>query len=133
MPQSLPPEPKVITYSETSEFEWTKRAFELLGENELTATTYWSAGIASVVIAGPCPRCGHDLVDRQVGVVVAGLSNGAPRSGIDARHGSNPPPTLVVDVTCGCGLVHEGAAETVTGCGVSFRIELEAVDSKEGS
>lgn len=123
----------MITYLETSEFEWTKRAFELLGRNELTATTHWSAGIASVVIAGPCPRCRHNLVDRQVGVVVAGLSNGSPRSGTGAHQGSTPPPALVVDVTCGCGLAHEGAAQTVTGCGASFRIELEAVESGEGS
>ncbi|GHG88864.1 hypothetical protein GCM10018780_07650 [Streptomyces lanatus] len=36
------------------------------------------------------------------------------------------PAVVTVDVTCGCGHTHAGAPEGTTGCGVSFRVELEA-------
>lgn len=125
MSQNPPTQAVAAPYEETAEFKWTKRAFESLTANALTAETRWSAGVGSVIVTGPCPRCAHQMADRQVLAAVTGLSAG-PRP--------DPPPTaeaerretVVVDVTCGCGLVHAGAPEDVTGCGVSFRIELEA-------
>jgi hypothetical protein len=120
-----PPGPAALPYQQTAAFEWTQRAFELLSTNTLTVTTRRAEGIDSVVVAGPCPRCTHQLVDRQVGVAVAGVAGGAPRG---ALPGAAPPEAIVVDVTCGCGVHHDGAPETATGCGVSFRIELVATD-----
>ena len=127
MSQISPPD---VPYVETGAFEWTKRAFEALTAHELTAEVGWTEGISSVTIAGPCPRCAHDLVDRQVGVVVAGVSGG------DRRHQGVPVSArqrVAVDVTCGCGLVHDGAPDTVTGCGVSFRIEMTEAESEADS
>lgn len=112
-------------YLETTAFEWTKRAFDLLNRDELTAVPRQADGVTTVVVAGPCPRCAHPLVDRQVGVVVTGVAGGTRRGTLA---GDAPPEAIVIDVTCGCGTVHDGAPEMVSGCGVSFRIELVTTD-----
>lgn len=125
MPRSDPA--TVVPYLETCGFEWTERAFTLLTEDRLTATARLTDGVLSVVVAGPCPRCAHHLVDRQVATAVAGVGSGAVRHfGIPRPAPDTGPPTVQMDVTCGCGNAHPGAPDTVTGCGVSFRIELVA-------
>ena len=123
MPRSDPA--TAMPYLETCELEWTERAFALLIGNRMTAVPRLTDGVLTIVVAGPCPRCAHHLVDRQVATAVAGVGSGTvrrfsiPRSAPAAR-------TVQLDVTCGCGTTHPGAPDTVTGCGVSFRIELVA-------
>jgi hypothetical protein len=119
------PEPADLPYRQTTAFEWTRQAFDMLSTNTLTATARRTAGITSVVVAGPCPRCAHRLVDRQVGVAVTGVAGGTTRGVLPEVAA---PETIAVDVTCGCGTHHNGAPESTTGCGVSFRIELIATD-----
>jgi len=70
------------------------------------------------VVSGPCPRCDHHLVDRRALLALAGMSGTRGGSG-------DTPETVILDITCGCGTAHQGAPEGVTGCGASFRLQME--------
>lgn len=111
----------------TSDFEWTDRAYGLLEQGLLHAEVNVVDGVLSTRVWGNCPRCEGLLNDHQVPTVVDGF--GAARGhGTDVVAGAGPR-VVVVDVTCGCGLAHAGVPEGTTGCGVSFRVELEAEDA----
>lgn len=111
-------------YEKTAAFVWTERAFELLEAGALQAEIQerrlggrWSH------VWGKCPRCGHAIDDWQPLSAVTGLVAGrrrdsAARDVIDVE---------LVDIGCGCGTTHPGAPAGTTGCGVSFRVELEPV------
>ncbi|MEV7094527.1 hypothetical protein AB0M80_17005 [Amycolatopsis sp. NPDC051045] len=63
--------------------------------------------------------------DRQVHSAVTNVLGGSR----GVKTSSKPGPAVVpVDITCGCGRAHDGSPNEQTGCGVSFRVELEAVD-----
>ncbi|MFF2957009.1 hypothetical protein ACFVVU_37425 [Kitasatospora sp. NPDC057965] len=109
-----------VSYSATTDFRWTERAFALLGSQELTVTPHEAGGARCFVVAGRCPRCDHHLVDRQVTAALTGLS-GASRG-----EGAEAVAVVSLDVTCSCGSAHQDAPQGATGCGVSFRIEVEA-------
>jgi hypothetical protein len=130
MPNASSPE-QDTEYHKTTAFEWTERAFHLLDRQQLAVTPTVLAGVRSVEVAGPCPRCDHHLIDRQVGVAVTGLGAGTRGTvrGPSSVQEDDPPSTMVVDVTCGCGNTHAGAPESVTGCGVTFRVMMTADDA----
>ncbi|WP_367127332.1 hypothetical protein [Saccharothrix sp. HUAS TT1] len=108
-----------VPYQRTTAFTWTERAFALIESRELAVRTVVTDGIVAATVAGSCPRCGHHLVDNQVGTAVTPVrSVGVP----------DAPPTVVLDVSCGCGLPHTDAPEHVTGCGVGFRVQLTLQD-----
>lgn len=113
-------------YEQTTAFEWTERAFELLAEGRLQAEIHrLLPGVLSAHVWGQCPRCRHQLDDWQALSAVTG-------SVTSRRPGSDPlDDVTVVDIDCGCGTVHAGAPGGTTGCGVSFRVELEADDGKQ--
>ncbi|MEU2717297.1 hypothetical protein [Streptomyces sp. NPDC007205] len=106
-------------YLATTDFNWTERAFELLAAGRLTVADHAADGVSGVVVSGPCPRCDHHFVDRRSLDALTGLA------GVSRNGDSEPSDIILVDVTCVCGTSHEGAPEGVTGCGVSFRIELK--------
>ncbi|MDO0924645.1 hypothetical protein QQY24_04140 [Streptomyces sp. TG1A-8] len=105
-------------YVATSDVQWTNRAYRMLLDRRPTVSRRGGDGVPGLVVSGPCPRCEHHLVDRRVLLALTGL--GATRGG-----SAGAPETVVLDVTCGCGSTHQDAPEGVTGCGASFRIELE--------
>ncbi|MGA5704178.1 hypothetical protein [Peterkaempfera bronchialis] len=107
-------------YVVTTDYRWTDRAYDLLEAQELTVKPHNEDTAPCFVVSGRCPRCDHHLVDRQVTVALTGMAG--------ASRGSNgdPQEAVVLDVTCGCGTAHQDAPTGVTGCGVSFRIELTA-------
>jgi len=114
-------------YQKTTGFEWTERAFELLGSGELWAEIQHHQGGQWAHVWGRCPRCGHRIDDWQPLSAVTGLLGGRrTRSGTHETESVEP-----VDVGCGCGTNHPGAPDGVTGCGVSFRIELEPVPTHD--
>ena len=111
-------------YEKTTAFGWTERAFEFLETGKLRAEiqqhrpdVQWSH------VWGECPRCGHHIDDWQPLSAVTGLVGGR-RPDSAARAAADVEP---VDIGCGCGTTHPGAPADTTGCGVSFRIELEPV------
>ncbi|MBT2365647.1 hypothetical protein J7E88_10025 [Streptomyces sp. ISL-10] len=103
----------------TTDIEWTERAFRSLEDRRLTVAAHDAGGVPAFVVAGPCPRCEHHLVDRQVSVALTGLT------GAQRQVNGAVLDVVVLDVTCGCGTAHQDAPEGVTGCGASFRIELD--------
>jgi len=116
-------------YEKTTAFVWTERAFELLETGKLRAEIQEPrAGARWSHVWGQCPRCGHYIDDRQ------------PLSAVTGLVGSRRPETFThnivvdvepVDVGCGCGTTHSGAPADTTGCGVSFRIELEPIPQSD--
>lgn len=116
-------------YEKTTAFGWTKRAFELLESKKLWAEIQErQPGVRWSHVWGDCPRCGHRIDDWQPLSAVTGLVGGR-RSHSDVR---DPVDVEPVDVGCGCGSTHPGAPEDTTGCGVSFRVELEPVPDSDG-
>lgn len=108
-------------YEKTTAFRWTERAFEFLESGRLCAEIRGPRpDVRSSHVWGECPRCGHHLDDWQPLSAVTGV--------VGSRRPDSAGDTIeveAVDVGCGCGTVHSGAPADVTGCGVSFRIELE--------
>jgi len=123
-------------YRESSAFEWTEVAFEMLERGELLGEVIANGGVVRSRVQGPCPRCRHALDDQQVHTAVTGyfadglrgLGSGAPGAAVgdEARY-------YQVDVSCGCGDDHSGAPEGKAGCGVSFRVELPLQPGRSSS
>ncbi len=110
-------------YERTTAFVWTQRAFDLLEAGTLRAEIRQPRpGVRTSHVWGPCPRCGHDIDDWQPLSAVTGVVR---RTGSEI--GSAPAAAEVIDIGCGCGTTHADAPGGVTGCGVSFRVELEPV------
>jgi hypothetical protein len=117
-------------YEKTTAFLWTERAFELLEADKLKAEIQERRpGVRSSHVWGQCPRCGHQIDDWQPLSAVTGLVGGR-RPDSAARDTAD---VELVDVGCGCGTTHPGAPGDTTGCGVSFRIELEAVPGRSAA
>ncbi|MCI3271489.1 hypothetical protein [Streptomyces cylindrosporus] len=109
-------------WESTPDFKWTDRAYDLLEQDLLHAEVKVNDGVLSTRVWGNCPRCAGRLDDGQVLTAVGLFSPIRGRIGAEAA--ALNAPVVVVDVTCGCGLAHTGAPAGVTGCGVSFRVEL---------
>jgi hypothetical protein len=115
-------------YERTTAFIWTECAFDLLEIGTLRAEVEEPCpGLRWSHVWGPCPRCRHPLDDWQPLSAVTGLVS---RSG-SAEH--DIAEIESIDITCGCGTGHLGAPNGMTGCGVSFRVELEPVPDSNAS
>ncbi len=121
--------PPVEPYQESADYAWTETAFEMLERQDLHGEVISRGGIVRSRVWGPCPRCRHDLDDRQTHTAVTSLMGWQPRG----RGGTDPgqpgvgdadAPFIAVDVSCGCGTSHPDAPAGQAGCGVSFRVEL---------
>jgi len=117
-------------HERTTAFVWTERAFVLLETGKLRAEIQERRpGVRWSHVWGECPRCGHRIDDWQPLSALTGLAGGR-RPDSAAREAGDVEP---VDIGCGCGTTHPGAPDDTTGCGVSFRVELEPVpDSDAG-
>lgn len=117
-------------YEKTTAFVWTERAFELLETGKLYAEIQQPRrGLRVSHVWGQCPRCGHRIDDWQPLSAVTGLvGEHRPDSGAGGALDVEP-----VDIGCGCGTTHPGAPADTTGCGVSFRIELEPVPDSDAA
>ena len=94
---------------------WAERAYQMLQDGSLHAEIMQAHSVLSFHVSGSCPRCGDPIDDWQPGSALTGLLT---------TRGSGTYQSQHVDVTCGCGQMHDGAPEMITGCGVSFRIEF---------
>ena len=123
-------------YEESTALEWTEKAFEKLEDGKLSGEVIISHGIVRSRVWGECPCCEHQLDDRQTHTGVTGVFGGEWRGttrGHESTRAGAQPIYHQVDVSCGCGHVHQGAPADKTGCGASFRVELlvEAVEAGE--
>ncbi|MBB5874128.1 hypothetical protein F4553_007562 [Allocatelliglobosispora scoriae] len=109
-------------YDESAAYRWTERAYELLSSGDLQGRAFAADGVLSSHVWGPCPRCGHQLDDRQVHTALVDELRWPGRR--PATKGTPPPIQLPVDIACGCTHTHPHAPGDTTGCGVSFRVEL---------
>jgi hypothetical protein len=121
--------PQDEPYHELVDYSWTAKAFEMLERGDIGGNAVSRDGVVGSRVRGPCPRCGHDLDDRQTHTAVTNLMNGEWRSkGVAGTgqpdEGNADLVYFPIDVSCGCGDSHPGAPPGTTGCGVSFRVEL---------
>lgn len=124
MNSATPGTPADELYQVSSDYLWTRKAYESLQEGDaLHGEVIARSGVMASRVWGQCPRCEHFFDDRQtltaltnlVGVRLAGPS----------RPGSAPEIRFAqVDVSCNCADRHPGAPEGTSGCGTSFRVEL---------
>ncbi len=110
-------------YSDSTDFAWTEKAFEMLTKGQLHGEATDKDGIVSSRVVGPCPRCAHDLDDPQTHSAVTNMLGGEWR-GLPPASLETAPVYLTVDVSCGCNKPHSGAPAGRIGCGVTFRVEL---------
>jgi hypothetical protein len=117
-----------VPYRDDPDFEWTKKAFEMLTDDTggLRGEATAKGGITSSRVSGYCPRCRpHELDDQQTHSAVTNLLGGEWRGVLTVtREQEAAQAYLTVDVTCGCGKNHPGAPAGLAGCGVTFRVEL---------
>lgn len=106
------------TYTVTCDAQWTTQAYHLLMDGRLQVFPRGGKDAPGFLVTGPCPRCDHHLVDRRALLALTGMSGTRGGSG-------GAPERFILDITCGCGTTHQGAPEGVTGCGASFRIEMD--------
>jgi hypothetical protein len=132
------PVPLDEPYAESAASEFTDRAFESLRRGDLAGEVISSNGVVRSRVWGPCPRCEHDLDDRQTHTAVTNVLSREWRytpgtRGADEDDATTGLRFYQVDVTCGCTESHSGAPPGRTGCGASFRVELEVqADSGDG-
>ena len=119
-PGGAVPAGDLTPYASTAAYEWTERAYRMLLEGQIKARSYDSDRVLSSHVWGACPRCGHQLDHRQVHTAVAA----GPGRQTGGQIIPPTPPTLLVDVPCGCQHTHPDAPDGTLGCGVSFRVEI---------
>jgi hypothetical protein len=120
---------QALDYEESTAPKWTNDAFEMLQKGELLGEIISADGVIRSRVWGPCPRCKHFLDDRQTHTAVTnvfggelrGADTGVPGTGTEDDEFSY----YQVDVSCGCQNAHAGGPGDRTGCGASFRVELE--------
>lgn len=125
-----------VAYENTADEAWARQALELYQRRQLQVQAFDTEGVVSAQVWGTCPRCRHEMNVQQT------LST--PITGVRGSRGLWPSrtrrkgPTAVgvpetVEVGCGCGRIHPGAPEHVSGCGVSFRLPASPPDPPPGS
>ncbi len=107
------------SYDERSDYSWTEIAFEQLEVGVLRGEIQAKNNVAWSRVWGPCPKCQHPLNDEQTLTAITGLSRPGTRGTKE-----DIPDHMAVDITCVCDERHVGAPEGVSGCGVSFRVDL---------
>lgn len=104
-------------------YEWTRRAAELQDAGRIVARASVVRDVLGTVVTGPCPRCGHHLVDHQVGA--AAFEEAFLGDDVEAAAAAIDVERVVV--TCGCERDHEGRPTNAVpaGCGISFAVLAE--------
>jgi hypothetical protein len=110
-------------YEESSDLRWTEIAAEMIAKGSIVGRFKLTGGIGSAHVWGFCPRCEDRFDVRQtMTAVIPGERTGVINERRQASDAEIYP--VQVDVDCRCNIVHPGAPDGVTGCGVSFRVQL---------
>ena len=105
-----------------NQHQWTERAYRSLTDGTMTADIVRAGGVRRVTIAGPCPRCGHEVQFDQLLDAVAGEDGSLNALGSTSE---KPDNYVKVVASCRCNEPHDKRPEGVTfGCGINFRVEL---------
>jgi hypothetical protein len=108
-----------VDYENTAGEDVAQKALDFYQRRELQVAAFNTDGVISAQVWGTCPRCGHSLdIQMTLSAPVVTWRGGWKPMG--RKDPSDVPDNL--EVGCGCGLVHTGAPENVTGCGASFRL-----------
>ena len=113
-----------------NDYQWTSAAYDQVLAGSMAVTLESLSGIRTARVAGPCPRCHHQLNVSEVLDAVTGERSGALRTTGEpgGSDGANEDQYVAVVATCQCGEPHEGRPEGTTfGCGINFLVEI-AVD-----
>ncbi len=115
-----------FAYQRSTDFRWTKRAFELLETGALSVEFHPDDNSPDHAdVTGDCPRCAHRIQFQRT--LTAVLDQGT--RGLQTRPDPVAGRRYTIDVVCSCTVDHEDAPPNVTGCGAVFRIEVEAAPS----
>jgi len=105
-------------------YQWTEAAYELLG-NGLDADITTVHDISTVRVVGKCPRCKHHMLFEQVLDIVSGEDVGFLHDTL--TRAAVADQWLEIAASCRCGEGHKDRPEGITtGCGINFRIDLQA-------
>lgn len=109
---------------------WTDLMFDSLSTGAIKMVIDVRDDVETVVLTGPCPRCGGMIRFSQV-LTAANTDTAAMRPGgqsaVTTSNGAaGTTKTRTFVAYCTCGGPHEGSP-TTGGCGAAFRIEVEAV------
>jgi len=107
-------------YRPVRSMQFTKRAFELLAQGELTLKAWDEQGmLLSVAVSGTCPRCLHPHEDTALPTAVG---VGEMR---EVDHLAQRLPTVhSVVFRCKCEEEHAGRDEGEAGCGLEYRLDF---------
>jgi hypothetical protein len=114
------PQPLPYETGAPNDPRWTEAVYEALVDGSVSATLATSSGIRTARVAGPCPRCRHDLDSSQVLDAVTG-------EGSAVRAPSAEVTYVTVVARCECGAHHQGRPDgTTSGCGINFLVDIAA-------
>jgi hypothetical protein len=103
---------------------WTSEAYEALVKGLMQASVMRRSDILTAQVAGPCPRCRHEVNASQILDAVTG-----ERSEPIGRTGESDAAEaqfLTFVAACRCGGSHDGRPENLTaGCGINFLVDIE--------
>ncbi len=119
---------KPIPYAQTgrNDYEWTKKAFDLLTQGLLSVTITGKGDNTAVHASGVCPRCAHDVnytrVEKIAAPTDASILGGGERGGQRVT----APAYVTVEAACACqDQEHPGRPKDILrGCGIVFAAEV---------
>jgi sarcosine oxidase delta subunit len=114
-----------VEYLESCDLAWTEAAYEALIAGRLHGEVSLNESVLTSRVWGPCPRCGHEIDDRQTHTAVTDAHAVRRQDAPVVVAGDADKFVFVpVDVTCSCDSTTHGAPAHKKGCGASFRVEL---------
>lgn len=108
---------KPIPWDETNDQKWTDAAFVMMQNGALEAQIREPGGVATLVVAGRCPRCDCKYSSRQPLEAVTSTTGRLDEEGLTHDVAVRAEATF-----CECQTSHPGRPEGRMGCGVCFTV-----------
>lgn len=108
-------------------YKWTSDAYDLLLAGKLNAAVAVRSGVTQASADGECPRCHHQFQWHQV--LDAVVYEPVRTLGVEQTDSAG---YVGLTVQCTCTEPHTGRPPDVTsGCGINFRIEVNATGGNQ--